>query len=225
MTAATPNHEQAAEPGTRVLRKKHFIDSHKGATGLFVLTLMALYGAWGDPVLWVYLALHGTYGVLWIAKSSLFGDKQWEEPTTIAEGLVTWAALSLYWIGPWLIASGRTEIPGAWWLALCIAIYTAGVFGHFASDMQKHLSLQLRPGVLITEGLWSRVRNPNYLGELCIYLGFTLLAFHWAPLVALALFIGGVWVPNMRRKDASLSRYPEFAAYADRSWRFIPLVW
>jgi steroid 5-alpha reductase family enzyme len=186
---------------------------------------MALYGAWDDVVLWLYLALHGTYGVLWILKSHFFGDRQWEQPVSIGTGLVAWGGLSLYWIAPWLIASGRTEVPGAWWLGLCVALYAFGVFLHFASDMQKHTSLQLRPGVLLTEGLWSRVRNPNYLGELCIYLGFSLLAFHWAPLVALAIFVFGVWVPNMRRKDASLSRYPEFAAYEARSWRFLPFVW
>ena len=37
--------------------------------------------------------------------------------------------------------------------------------------------------------------------------------------------IVGYWVPNMLKKDASLSRYPEWAEYKARSWRFIPLVW
>jgi hypothetical protein len=34
-----------------------------------------------------------------------------------------------------------------------------------------------------------------------------------------------VWIPNMRRKDKSLSRYPEFGAYAARTKLFIPYVW
>jgi protein-S-isoprenylcysteine O-methyltransferase Ste14 len=77
---------------------------------------------------------------------------------------------------------------------------------------------------LITDGLFARTRNPNYLGELLIYLSFAGLALHWAPLVVVALFLAIVWIPNMRRKDRSLARYPEFADYKDRSYRLIPRV-
>ena len=86
------------------------------------------------------------------------------------------------------------------------------------------MKLSLAPG-LITGGLWSRIRNPNYLGELLIYGGFSALAMHWAPFVVLALFVGIVWIPNMLKKDKSLSRYPEFAEWKKRSWLFIPPIW
>ena len=111
-----------------------------------------------------------------------------------------------------------------WWLALCMCSYIVGVFLHFASDMQKYTALSLKPG-LITSGLWSRIRNPNYFGELLIYLGFVAIPMHWLPLSALGLMIVFYWVPNMLRKDKSLSRYPEWNAYKQRSWCFIPLVW
>jgi steroid 5-alpha reductase family enzyme len=69
------------------------------------------------------------------------------------------------------------------------------------------------------------LRNPNYFGELLIYLGFVAIPMHWLPLTALAVMVLGYWVPNMIAKDKSLSRHPGFAAYKARSWRFIPLVW
>lgn len=207
------------------MQQKHFIDSHKGVTGLAILAMIAWYGAWDHVVAWLYLGMHGTYGLLWNLKSRFFGDKQWEQPTDISYGLKIWGALSAYWIAPWLITSGRSPEPPPWFLGLCVASFSLGVFLHFAADMQKHLSLLYRPGVLITEGLWSRVRNPNYLGELLIYLGFGALAMHWAPLLVLSLFIVGIWVPNMRRKDRSLSRYPEFEAYKARTNLFIPYLW
>ena len=207
------------------LRQRHFIDASKVANSVVVLGLMALYGAWDSTAAWIYLALHGTYGVLWVLKSRYFGDRQWEQPTSFAYGLVILGSLALYWVGPWLLTSGRSQPPGPWWLAICIATYALGVFFHFASDMHKHVSLALRPGVLITDGLWSRLRNPNYFGELLIYLGFTMVVFHWAPLLVLAMFVAFVWIPNMVRKDRSLSRYDEYAAYAARSKRFIPLIW
>jgi protein-S-isoprenylcysteine O-methyltransferase Ste14 len=207
------------------MRQRHFIDSHKGATGLFTLALMAYYHAWDSPLAWLYLAMHGTYGVLWIVKSRLFGDMQWEQRTELPYGLVIWASLSMYWVSPWLITSGRATMPPAWYLGLCVLTYSFGVFLHFVSDMQKHMWLSLKPGQLLTEGLWSKLRNPNYFGELLIYAGFSGLARHWVPLVALAGFVLFLWVPNMLKKDRSLSRYPEFAEYKEKSWRFIPFVW
>ena len=42
-----------------------------------------------------------------------------------------------------------------------------GIWLHHTSDCQKYFVLQASPG-LITDGLWSHSRNPNYLGELFI---------------------------------------------------------
>jgi len=205
------------------MKQRHFIDSHKAATGLFVLALIAIYDQWDNPTAWVYLGLHGTYGLLWVLKSRIFPDKQWEQPTSLAYGLVIWAGLTLYWIAPWLITSQHVQAP-SWYLGLCIAIYAVGVFWHFASDMQKTMFLKLNPGHLMTDGLWSRLRNPNYFGELLIYLGFGMLVMHWAPLIVILLFVLIVWLPNMRRKDRSLARYPDFASYKARSKLFLPFV-
>jgi protein-S-isoprenylcysteine O-methyltransferase Ste14 len=202
------------------MKQRHFIDSHKGATFLAMLLLMAVYDQWHNPTAWVYLALHGTYGLLWVLKSRFFPDCQWDQPTGLGYGLVIWGGLTLYWIAPWLLTSRNVEAP-PWYLAMCITLYGFGVFFHFASDMQKHTALRLRPG-LITDGLWSLSRNPNYFGELLIYLGFGLLAMHWVPLAVLGLFIALVWYPNMRKKDRSLARYPEYAEYRRRTKWLIP---
>ncbi len=207
------------------LKRKHFIDFHKGINAAVILALILAYDATDNLIAWVYLALHGTYGLLWVAKSYFFGDKQWEQPASLGYGLYVWAGLSLYWVGPFLIVSGRAHPPGPIFVAVAVSIYTVGVFLHFASDMQKHVSLRLRPGQLFCEGLWRRLRNPNYFGELLIYISFGLLVMHWAPFAVLALFVATVWVPNMLHKDRSLSRYSSFAAWRAHSWCFIPLVW
>lgn len=207
-----------------MLPHKYYIDSHKGLTGPFVLGLIAYYHAWDNLLAWIYLALHGTYGVLWVLKSRYFGDKNWERRVGLGVALYTWGGLSLYWVTPWLIVSHRNHPIAPWMVGLCIAMYSFGVFLHFASDMQKHMSLAYRRGTLLTDGLWSLSRNPNYLGELFIYLGFSLLAMHWIPLAALGAFVVTVWIPNMRRKDRSLSRYPEFAAYKAQTKLLIPYL-
>ena len=207
-----------------MLPHKYYIDSHKALTGPYVLGLMAWYHAWDNLLAWIYLALHGTYGILWVLKSRYFGDKNWERPVPLYFGVVTWVLLSLYWIAPWFIVTERNHPIAPWMICVCIAMYGFGVFLHFAADMQKHMSLEYRRGTLLTDGLWSLSRNPNYLGELFIYLGFTLLAMHWIPLACLGFWFVAVWIPNMRKKDRSLSRYPEFAAYKAKTKLIIPYL-
>jgi protein-S-isoprenylcysteine O-methyltransferase Ste14 len=206
------------------MRQKFFIDTHKAATAPAVLILMATADAWDNPTAWLYLALHGTYGLLWVWKSRVFPDKSWEAPCSAAYGLLIWTGLTLYWIAPWWIITAQVRVPAPY-AAACVSLYAVGVFLHFAADMQKNVALRLQPGKLITDGLWARVRNPNYLGELCIYLGFGLLARHWAPLAVIALFLVAVWIPNMLKKDRSLARYAEFDEYRAHSWLFLPPVW
>jgi len=204
------------------VKQKHFIDSHKGVTFLAVLLLMAIYDQWHNPTAWVYLALHGSYGLLWVLKSRFFPDRQWEQHTGVGYAFVIWGGLTLYWIAPWLLTWRGVQAPG-WYLGLCISLYAFGLFFHFAADMQKHTALKWRRG-LITDGLFSLSRNPNYFGELLIYLGFGLLAMHWAPILVIGLFLAVIWIPNMRQKDRSLSRYPEFKAYRERTKLFIPFL-
>jgi protein-S-isoprenylcysteine O-methyltransferase Ste14 len=206
------------------MKQKHFIDSHKGATLFFCLGMIALYDQWGNSTAWIYLATHGIYGIMWILKSLSFPDSQWEQRCGVGYGLYIWSGLSLYWITPWLICAEEIEAPG-WWLALCVSVFSVGVFFHFASDMQKHTALKLKRG-LITDGLWARSRNPNYFGELLIYVGFGALAYTyaWVPASVLALFLIIVWIPNMRKKDASLSRYPEFEKYKRESGLMFPRI-
>ena len=87
------------------------------------------------------------------------------------------------------------------------------------------MSLKFQPGKLITVGLWSRMRNPNYFGELLIYMSFVILSGDLITAIILGSFVFVVWLPNMRAKDKSLSRYPEFPAYKKKSWYFIPFLY
>ena len=69
------------------LPHKFFIDTHKGSNAAAIVAMMAAHGAWHNETAWTYLALHGTYGLLWISKSRLFPDKQWERPVPWSEDL------------------------------------------------------------------------------------------------------------------------------------------
>tara|TARA_B100000676_G_scaffold103064_1_gene102903 strand:+ start:284 stop:916 length:633 start_codon:yes stop_codon:yes gene_type:complete len=209
------------------MKQKHFIDFHKGITFIYILMLINFYSAFDNTTIWIYLGLHGTYGILWVLKSFIFPDKTWDQKTNFAYGLVILSGLSLYWISPWLIVSGYFNegdmiVAPNWLISIVIFMFGLGVFLHFSSDMQKHTILKTNPGTLISDGLFKRSRNINYFGELFIYLSFALLAMHWIPILILAVFMIIVWVPNMLRKDKSLSRYKEFEDYKNKSGMFFP---
>ncbi len=188
-----------------------FINAHKMLVIPVVVGLMWFYGNWSREA-FLYLALHGTYGVLWTVKSRLFPDRRFDEVQPFWIGLVfVFLPLSAYYVAPFLLISRHVLLPPELF-GIVVTGYTLGIFLHYVSDAQKYYLLQAREG-LITEGLFSRTRNPNYLGEILIYSAFAAMTLHWLPWLILAAWVGGFFVRNMLAKDRSLSRYPEFGSY------------
>lgn len=201
------------------MKIKHAINLHKGLTFFVVLGLMVAYQNFTLGA-WVYLALHGTYGFLWLLKNQIFPDKNWEIEMPLGQGIFTFMVVNLYWVAP-LILISRGSVPPLPLVAIAISLNIFGVFLHYASDAQKYYTLKYRPG-LITEGFFARCRNTNYLGEILIYSSFALLTQHWLPWVILGGFTISLFIPNMMKKDQSLSRYPEFSEYKNRSGLLLP---
>ncbi|MDZ8054355.1 MAG: methyltransferase family protein [Aulosira sp. ZfuVER01] len=201
------------------MKTKYAINLHKGLTFFFILGLMFVYQNFTlGP--WIYLALHGTYGFLWLLKDRIFPDKQWEQFVSIPQSIFIFMMVNLYWIAPFILISSGT-VPPLPLVALAISLNIFGVFLHFASDAQKYYTLKYQKG-LITEGFFARCRNTNYLGEIFIYTAFAMLTQHWLPFLILGGFISMIFIPNMLKKDNSLSRYPEFEDYKNRSGLLLP---
>lgn len=205
------------------MKLKFFIDTHKGLTFIFILGLMAFYRQWDNSTAWVYLALHGTYGLLWVMKSRIFPDRNWEKKTSLWFGLLSWAALTLYLIPAWLVNWRAVHAP-PWLLALSVSLYAFGVFFHFVADMQKFTALRLQPDRLITDGMMALSRNINYFGEFLIYSAFALLALTPWAFLPLVLFVMFYWIPNMRRKERMLAQMEGYVEYRTRTKAFIPFI-
>ena len=101
--------------------------------------------------------------------------------------------------------------------------YRVSEIPQYHADVQKFVTLKLQRG-LITDGMFKYVRHPNYLGEMMIYGSLALLAWHWVPVLVLAYYWGTMFATNMVMKEASMSRYPEWAAYKKRSRWLVPGV-
>jgi protein-S-isoprenylcysteine O-methyltransferase Ste14 len=215
--------------GPRPFKLAWIINLQKAGSFPFFGLLIWLYAdetpAATSTAAWLYLALHGSYGLNWLLKDLIFPDAKWQERATIASCVLGAIGLGAYWLAGWLIISGHTSmaypLPANVWYCLCVSLCVLGCIIMTASDVQKFCTLRLRKG-LITDGMFSRIRHPNYLGEMMVYGAFALLAWHWIPLLVLAYYWGVLFSTNMVIKEASMSRYPEWAAYRKRSWWLLP---
>jgi steroid 5-alpha reductase family enzyme len=205
------------------MKLKFFIDTNKDVTFLVILVLLAIYHQWQNPTAWVYLAMHGTYGLLWVIKSNFFPDSSWERKTSLWFGLFSWVSLVLYWFSAWWITSRGVSSP-PWLLALAVSLNAFGIFFVFAGDMQKFTALKMHPGELITDGLFRLSRNINYFGEFLIYAAFALLAMTRLAFLPLTALIVTFWVPNMVHKDKALAALPGFPAYKKNTRSFFPFL-
>jgi protein-S-isoprenylcysteine O-methyltransferase Ste14 len=205
------------------MKLRHLIEIQKMSTLFVVLLMISIFDQWENPTAWVYLAIHGGYGFLWGLKGKFFPDRRWDIPASVTFMVIAVAALCLYWIAPFLLISRKVQAPH-WLMAVCIIAFIFGLFLHFTADMQKFTLLRERGSHLIMDGLWSRTRNPNYLGELLIYLSFATLSMHWISYIVVLTWVIFYWLPKMREKDRSLSRYPEFYQYKKQSRLFIPFI-
>jgi protein-S-isoprenylcysteine O-methyltransferase Ste14 len=219
--------------GAGTLRPRHPINLHKASVGPLVLGLMLATGDFSLAA-WLYLALHGLYGILWVAKDVAFGDPSWRRPASVTSCVVIFVfPLGLYYLAPLVMLTplGRV-VPGGWGTTAALPLpvafaavccFVLGAFFHFGSDAQKHFVLaHQRPRRLITDGFFALTRNPNYLGEMLIYASFCLLAQHWLPWAGCAVVWLSVFVVNMAHKERSMSRYPEHAAWRARTGFLVP---
>ncbi len=213
--------------GPRPWKLAWVIDFQKIGTFPLLGLLIAWYHTTSTAA-WIYLAMHGSYGLVWMVKELAFPDPSWQRRVTIASGLyVFFGVLIWYWAFGWLLISGTSRpeypLPDYAWFSLCISLCILGSAIMIAADAQKFFTLRVRRG-LITDGMYRYIRHPNYLGEIMIYGSFAMMVWHWLPVVVLALVWTGLFAVNMVNKEASMSRYPEWAAYRRRSWWLLPPI-
>ena len=114
-----------------------------------------------SPTAWLYLSLHGTYGIVWLLKECIFPDPSWQEKITVVSWLNQFASvLGPYWVAAWITVAKRSWICRMisnfflWLLqyyrveltpkemALCIIVHTLGVVTMMCADCQKFYTLK-----------------------------------------------------------------------------------
>jgi len=112
---------------------------------------------------------------------------------------------------------------------LGIAVWIIGFFFEVVGDSQlaRFIQNQDNKGKLMTTGLWSYTRHPNYFGEVTLWWGIWLVAlsvpYGWAtvigPLTITTLILKVSGIPMLEKK---MTEHPDFAEYKKRTSVFIP---
>ena len=203
------------------MKLNQIINLHKGLTVFVVAGLMMFYQNYSIAA-WVYLSLHGTYGILWLLKEKIFPDPYFKEKINFITSITGFIFLGSYWIAPFILISSQKSVSSPV-IAASISINIIGVFLHFASDAQKYFTLRIQKE-LIRDGFFKNIRNTNYLGEILIYLSFAILSMSYIPFAILALFFFVVFLPRMIKKDKSLTKYSSFKEYKQISGLLFPKI-
>ncbi|GMH87277.1 hypothetical protein TrST_g6481 [Triparma strigata] len=212
-------------PSPLLWKIAHTTNFQKFGTGFFCLYLMNYVFNTGDHLTsWIYLSLHGTYGMLWCLKEIVFPDPSWQRHVTLVDHLMAFGAvLGPYWYFPYSIMSKRTDA-SMQLIALCISMHTLGCVLMMASDTQKYFVLKVKKS-LIDDGWFGVCRNTNYLGEMMIYGSYAALTQDWISWAILVYVWTLLFGRNMFNKEASIARKKGGKEYMDNSWMIIPKPW
>ncbi|WP_179952078.1 methyltransferase family protein [Marinicella rhabdoformis] len=213
--------------GPKLWKFAWIINFQKAGTLFFVLALMYFYQNFRIES-WLYLALHGGYGLVWLIKDLCFPDKAWQQKITFAGGVMSFfGVLFWYWVMAWLLisrpAAPNYPLDGSLWLFMCTILCLIGCVVMVIADAQKFYTLRIQQG-LIKDGIHRYVRHPNYLGEMMIYGSFALLVWHWLAFLIVTSIWLLVFFPNMIAKERSLSRFPEWESYKKSSGWLLPFL-
>lgn len=118
-----------------------------------------------------------------------------------------------------------------WWNFLGIIVWIIGFFFEVMGDYQLTVfkSNPSNKGKLMTEGLWSFTRHPNYFGEALGWWGIYLVTLNttrnlWGiigpvTITLLLLFVSGVPLLEKKYQDR-----PDFIEYANKTPKFFPFI-
>ncbi|NNE40919.1 MAG: DUF1295 domain-containing protein [Marinicaulis sp.] len=145
---------------------------------------------------------------------------------------VFWLQATIAWFVSWPVQLGQYGAHGLGSLAFIGAgIFAVGLAFEAIGDwqLQQFKKDPANKGKLMTKGLWSWTRHPNYFGDAAVWTGLAIIALEspygwWAVLspAVMAFFLVAVSGKAMTERHMA-TKYPEYADYKKRVSGFIPL--
>jgi hypothetical protein len=122
-----------------------FINAHKILVIPVVLGLMLIFNNWSTEA-FVYLALHGTYSLLWLMKQTYYPDRRFAETVPVWIGILfIFVPLAGYYIAPYLLISRHVTL-APYVFAILIFLYVMGIFFPYGRRAEiLHIAREGRP--------------------------------------------------------------------------------
>lgn len=210
------------------------LEIHKFTWPFVTLFCTILYGNYSHRMT-LMNGLFSSYGILWVLKSHTFYDRSFYHNEqyihTLTNSIVNYSSVSIYYLFPYVTAKNNHEISNIE-TYISIILYSIGMFLHHCSDAQKFYTLEAlnkfkTEDKLITTGLYSLIRHPNYSGEFLIWFSLMIVSGFTHPLsyVPVAwLFVATVLV-GMPTKEKSLKRYDNYKNWEQDTKKLIPFIY
>jgi len=203
--------------GPKIIKFNWIINAQKTGTIFLMFFLMVYYNNFSTGA-WLYLSLHGTYGLLWFLKDMVFPDKSFQAKLTVVPALLVSLFLLSYWLMGFEIMCGLgDQNPSGKKIFGCFFLFSFGNILMMCADLQKYIVLKYKKG-LINDYFMKNNRNTNYFGEIIVYLTFAIACGRKEGYIMLIcewiLFFGS----RIYMKDLSLSRKHGFEKYKKNSY-------
>jgi protein-S-isoprenylcysteine O-methyltransferase Ste14 len=203
--------------GPKFIKFNWIINTQKTGTIILMSLLMYYYQNYSKGA-WLYLSLHGTYGLLWFLKDMVFPDKSFQQKLAILPSILVSLFLLSYWLMGFEVMCGiGDQSPSGKKIFGCFFIFSIGNILMICSDLQKFIQLKYKKG-LIDDLFLKNNRNTNYFGEILVYLtfaiacgrkeGYIMLIMEWI------IFFGS----RIYMKDLRLARKHGFEKYKKNSY-------
>ena len=83
--------------GPKIIKFNWIINAQKTGTIFIMFLLMIYYNNFSNGA-WLYLSLHGTYGLLWFLKDMVFPDKNFQNYLSLFPSILVSLFLLSYWL-------------------------------------------------------------------------------------------------------------------------------
>lgn len=212
--------------GKKSVKGSHVVNLACLISGVAAIVLAYLFqidSLYSFTALGVFLS----YQIVWPIKNQVFPDASWEHRMTVPSAIFFFCYLVISLSPGFFIAmnmrSGDLPLSENLWVVASIFVYVLGLLLLLISDCQKYFTLKYQKG-LITTGMFKRMRHPNYLGQSLVYISFAMLAYHVIPLIWYVFVVSLINTNNIKVKEASMARYPEWSEYKKRSGYLFPKI-
>lgn len=115
-------------PGKPWLPMHFVVNFNKGTMMIYLFALMCYFDNFSLGA-WVYLALHGNYGLIWLLKDRTFPDAGFSRLATTSSLLMPFPIVLVpyYFIGYWMMSGTHNRDPSPERIFVAIQMYALGV--------------------------------------------------------------------------------------------------